>query len=105
MEHTKGPFKISRSLHPDNTGGYDYAVADSENLIVAEFFEHVAHDGNGGYVKLPAKANAELYVAAPDLLAVLTEALTHAAAGGCGRWQDVPWIMRARDAVEKATGK
>jgi len=66
--HTPGPLKVTRAHRPDNTGGYDYAVSDSENHVVAEFFEHVGHDGYGRYVKLPAQANAQLYVAAPDLL-------------------------------------
>lgn len=70
-KHTPGPLKASRAKWPDNTGGYDWAVANGENHIVAEFFEHVAHDGTGGYVTLPAQANAATYVAASDLLTAL----------------------------------
>lgn len=70
-EFTKGPLKVFRAKHPDNTGGYDYAVMDADDKIVAEFYEHVGHDGNGGYTRLPAIFNATLYVGASDMYAAL----------------------------------
>lgn len=49
---TLGPLTIKRSSTPDNTGGYDWAIADTsgdEPKILAECFEHVGYAASGGY--------------------------------------------------------
>ena len=59
---TAGPLTTRRAPKPDNVGGYDYAIVDSEGRIVAETFE-VVDDGD----KRDAKALADLFAAAPQL--------------------------------------
>jgi hypothetical protein len=58
--------KIDRAARPDNTGGYDYAVSDENNHIIAEFFEHVGKDRDGNYMKMPAREYAELFLKAME---------------------------------------
>lgn len=68
---TKGPWECRRALHPDNTGGFDYAIA-ADGKIIAEAFEHVDYaDGRDGYDCRPVAANARLIAAAPDLYEAL----------------------------------
>ncbi len=68
--HTPGLFVIVRSPKPDNTGGFDYAIMDENDRIVAEVFEHVGEGAPElGYEKRPAYENARLFADAPLLLA------------------------------------
>lgn len=118
VKHTPGPLTTRRAMHPDNTGGYDHAVLDDGGAIIAECFENV---GNG--LGRPAKANASLFAAAPDLLAACEAALLYLDEcqpprvhdGPCGpeagcdagcmdlaRWADD--FLRVRKAIAKAKG-
>ena len=64
---TKGPWEARRALHPDNTGGFDYAIA-ADVKIIAEAFEIVGFaDGKSGFDSRPVHANAHLIAAAPCL--------------------------------------
>ena len=74
-EHTPGPLRAIKALKPDNAGGFDWAVVDQDENIVAEAFEHVGKDPKTGrFTMRPARANAFLYAAAPDLLEALKAA-------------------------------
>ena len=72
---TPGPLTIKRSLSSDNTGGYDYAIIDEAGQIIAETYEHVGVGRELGavYDKRPARANAVLFAAAPDLYEALLD--------------------------------
>lgn len=60
----KGP---SPGLDRGTDDGGDYAIVDAENHIIGEAFHLVARGG----VTKPAKANATLWAAAPELLNAL----------------------------------
>jgi len=62
---------VTKQLHTKRAktsqdGGYDWAIIDQEGQILAECFEVT---GTG--IRQPAKANASLFAAAPELLASL----------------------------------
>lgn len=60
---------IRRAPHPDNTGGFDYAILESEGRIIAEVFEHVGYATEAhGLDKRDAEKTAMLFAAAPELL-------------------------------------
>lgn len=72
-QHTPGPWETRRARTPDNTGGYDWAVA-KDGKVIAECFEHVDFaDVGTGFYRVPVEANARLIAAAPDLLEALVE--------------------------------
>jgi hypothetical protein len=99
VEHTKAPWKVKKSKEPDNTGGYDYAIIDSQEKIIAETFEHVGKTKNG-YEKRPAEANAKLISAAPELLEALKNVIKFWESG-C--FIDAE-IEQAKQAIKKAEG-
>ena len=115
MTHTPGPWIYHRSKQPDNTGGYDYAITDSQNKIIAETFQNVdyaSHDGKV-YNQRPAEANARLIAAAPELFAILSELLENeeveiypgAIELGGNRETDLEeWATRAAAIIAKAKG-
>ena len=72
-QHTPGELTFRRATRPDNTGGYDYAIVDAENKIIAETFAHVdyATGATSVYEERPAESNARLFAAAPDLYEAL----------------------------------
>jgi hypothetical protein len=53
------PMKIKRSIAPDSTGGFDYAIYDQNQFIIAECFEHVGRTKDEFEVA-PAESNAKL---------------------------------------------
>lgn len=75
-KHTPGPLIVHRAPKADNTGGFDYCVVDSDEKIIAEFFEHVGFLDKlkKSYSVRPALANATLYAAAPEMLEALEAA-------------------------------
>ncbi len=76
VKHTPGPWVTRRAKAPDNTGGFDWAIA-AGGKVIAEAFENVGYLTDGAtYDGLPAEANANLIAAAPDLFAVVEEWLT-----------------------------
>ncbi len=79
---TPGPYTVHRAKYPDNTGGYDYAVENSERHIVAEFYQNVdwaqnkSFPGSLPYHSLPASTNADFYAAAnPAQIIAMCKAL------------------------------
>ena len=62
-EHTKEPWTASKSVKPDNTGGYDFAITDTDKNIIAEVFEHVDYGTDTKYLRFPVKATARRIVA------------------------------------------
>lgn len=75
-KHTPGPWEFRLATKPDNTGGYDCAVIDSERKIIAECFQNVGRKDSGdGYETRPCYENASLIAAAPELLAAAEAAL------------------------------
>ena len=69
-EHTPGPLTVhgpSLGGTPCDDGG-DYAIYDSEGFIIAEAICKVGRAQTPGrYITRPAKANATLWAAAPEL--------------------------------------
>lgn len=56
------PARVQKAKKLDNTNSQDYAVCDSNNCILAEFYEHINHTSDGqGYVKSNAYGMAELF--------------------------------------------
>jgi hypothetical protein len=76
-EYTKGPLQYVRARTPDNTGGYNYCIGDTEGKIIAETFEHVAFNDLGGYEIRPAAENARLYACAPEMAEMLLRVWNH----------------------------
>ncbi len=70
MSHTTGPLFVKRASRPDNTGAFDWAIINDKQEIIAECFTHVDYskDETRLFEIMPARANALLYAAAPDLL-------------------------------------
>lgn len=64
IEHTPALWHILKAARPDNVGGYDYAILDQDGNILAEAYEITAQN-----VKQPARTNALVMAAAPELLA------------------------------------
>ena len=101
--HTLGPLTIKGPSPGDNTGcddGGDYAIIDGKGKIIAEAISKVDFAGGGGYDTRPAKANAQLYAAAPDLLEAcrqLRNEIEEYRASSLG-------MVMARDAIEKVKG-
>jgi hypothetical protein len=102
-EPTPGPWAMKgpssgRGQYDD---GGDYAVLDAEGFIVAEAFNLV---GLGN--PRPAKENARLIAAAPDLLAALVEIAGHWPSEDKTSAEDYR-VLRgiARAAVAKAKGE
>ena len=87
--HTQGPLRTRRAIHPDNVGGYDYAILDTDSRVIGEAFDIV---GNGEH--RPALHNATLWAAAPELLEAL-EALAPVDKYGRtdGLASDLPYII------------
>lgn len=60
-------YEARKSRRPDNTGGYDWAVVDTQHdsSVIAEFFEHVGWKDRaaGTYRKLDAEGSARAYAA------------------------------------------
>lgn len=73
MKHTPGPWKESRAKERDNTGGWDYAILDGNNKIIAEAFENVGFASGSTVIHdfRPVEANARLIASAPELLEAL----------------------------------
>jgi hypothetical protein len=73
-KHTPGPFTVAGPSYDrlDPTKCGDYALVNGNGHIVAEAFRLVAED-----IELPAKANAYLFAAAPDLYAAASYAFNH----------------------------
>ena len=69
-KHTSEPWTVVKAKRPDNTGGYDYAIADSDDNIIAEVFQNVGYADKEKkiYNQRPAKANAHLIATSPELL-------------------------------------
>lgn len=116
--YTPGPWRAERAKRPDNTGGFDYAIADQDNQIVAECFEHTGYAGGTDrqYIIQPVQANAQLVAAAPDLLEALKSIRLYANDTLSGRVDgpaDARWYAegiaelrnRARAAIALATGE
>jgi hypothetical protein len=99
-EHTPGPWTAA----PCSRAGYWIAVDKHPFSVVATLDE----EGRYGAIEGDnAEANARLIAAAPDLLAVVEEAIRLYGKPG-GPW-NVPsdpggWIARAQAAVAKARG-
>lgn len=72
-KHTSEPWTVVKAKRPDNTGGYDYAIADSDDNIIAEVFQNVGYADKEKkiYNQRPAKANAHLMAASPEMFATL----------------------------------
>lgn len=63
---SKSPYKVELSMvYPDET----YVVRDPGGLMIGCFHSKLRMITN--YIKVPAKANATLFAAAPDLLEAL----------------------------------
>jgi hypothetical protein len=130
LDGLEGARATSKALAPDNTGGFDWAIA-KDGKVIAEAFEHVGYASDGiTYDKQPAEANARLIAAAPELLAALEgimvggnhlalligadhppytaeplAALEHYGAGDTYEvWCCWRAIMQARDVAARATG-
>lgn len=102
QKHTQGDWTIRRAKTPDNTGGYDYAVLDKDGAVIGEAFEHVGKLGTSYDVR-PAKANATMFAAAPDLLEACQSILEHWASGNFSRGQEL-WA-KLKSAIAKAEGR
>jgi hypothetical protein len=73
---TPGPWRSNGPCKPDNTGGRDYCVMDSDGKIIAEVFEHVGFsDDRKSYATRPAYDNANLIAASPRMYEALQAAL------------------------------
>lgn len=70
-KHTPTPWRYKHSTRPDNTGGYDTAIIDIKNKIIAETFQNVDEGDSRD-----SKANAELIVKAVNCHDELIEAIT-----------------------------
>lgn len=71
---TPGPWAARRAVHPDNTGGYDWAIIAPDKAIIAECFQVVDWAEKGvSYDFRPVEANARLIASAPALLEALQE--------------------------------
>lgn len=90
-EHTKGPW----TLCPENDGAFTIWAGERQ---IAE----IAPDDMGD--TLPAKANARLIAAAPDLLAALAPLVNAAPKDGGMIRLDGDELARARAAIAKAKG-
>ena len=101
MKHTPGPWFINRARKPDNTGGYDYAIDEGHEKILAETFEHVGWQDNSKkeYEKFPAEANARLIAAAPELLEACKAALMELSGLSNGKE-----CIQLKQAIAKAEG-
>jgi len=60
---TPGPVEECVAREVDNTGGLDWAIADSRHRIIAECFEHVGE----GPEKRPAEANVKNFCLSRNL--------------------------------------
>lgn len=67
MKHTPGPLSIRKAEDTDNP---DWAIVDIEGRIIGEAFDLVYFD-----IRRPAKANARLWAAAPEMYKALKIAL------------------------------
>lgn len=109
MQHTKGPWRFYKAHSADNTGGWDWAIVDSENKVIAESFEHVGRESSTVFDKRPAEANACLIAASPALL----EACEAVLLVKCGCYSSVEddWhsknclVPKLRAAVAQAKGE
>lgn len=99
--HTAGPFTVKGPSRPtsDTPEGGDYAIFDSDGEIIAECFRRVNPHASG---IRPARANAKLFAAAPDLLETLRTIVGNAASVQ----MDPQWAVQvARNAIARATGE
>lgn len=100
MKYTPGPLIIKRAQSPDNVGGFDYAIIDSDGRIVGEAFERVGWKDNLSktYESRPAMDNARLWSAAPDLLEALKMFVQRMAMHG--EWDDGCFYYSKKSASE-----
>lgn len=96
---TPGPLSTRLARQPDNCGGFDVAIVDSHNRIIAEAYEIV---GDG--IKYPCAANAHLISAAPEMYEAGDEALA-ALYGAREVLGDVANISHAINMLESAARK
>ena len=80
----------SPSLRQGNDPGGDYAIVDESGLVVGEAYAFVATDEIR-----PARENALLWAAAPDLLAALRA--VEWVGTGWGQEYECPWCNGRRD--------
>lgn len=101
-EHTPGPWGLRRAISPDNVGGYDYAILDAENRIIAEAFQKVDFG-----TERPCEANARLIATAPELLFALKEIMPLVGSDITGEHYEecVALTKLAVRAIAKAEGK
>lgn len=97
---TKGPWAVYGSKGPDNTGGYDCAIVDVDNNIIAETFGHVGRIGDD-IQKRPALENANLIAAAPELYEALENLMKMVPV----QERDHPAYSQARKILAKARGE
>jgi hypothetical protein len=107
-EHTQGPLTIhgpSDGKGPYDDGG-DYAIVDADGKIIGEAIHKV------DYAEFrPARANAHLWAAAPDLLVACEEALEWVGHPDIDYQDDDTWARHwsvkeeLQSAIAKANGE
>ena len=79
-KHTSESLFVQRSSHSDSTGGFDWAIVNNQQDIIAECYEHVNYSKNRkvSFKTMPARSNALIFAAASDLLAACIKVIeTH----------------------------
>lgn len=104
MTHTPGPLRVKPS---SNKLPGDYSLLDESGAVIAETYRHCDYyDGRSvkyDDVRL-AHANANLFAAAPDLLAAC-ESMLEAICAGAESWMLVDVEERCRAAIASVIGE